>query len=297
MKMFFLPPFIFFWAIKPFRRRPGRTSASARFAPKNELSRYPPAAGASESRPHILPGCAGGAVAGRISYPSIRNARKRRQQGRGMTRAIGFAGTVGAAALFLAAWTGAAQADFTQEVRRCDFGGGHPDIRIVACTRNIGSGRFTGRNLAVAFSNRGLAYKKKGQWDKAIGDYDEAIRLKPDFAFALNNRGNAYYGKGHFDRAIDDYDEAIRLQPDFAEAFGNRGNVYRKRGQLARAIEDYNKAIGLNPDDAKVFADRGLAYEKKGEPTQALRDYKKAHAMGFRHSLLLKKLREGGEFL
>ena len=179
-----------------------------------------------------------------------------------MTRAIGFAGTVGAAALLVAAWTGAAQADFTQEVRRCDFGGGHPDIRIVACTRNIGSGRFTGRNLAVDFSNRGLAYKKKGQWDKAIGDYDEAIRLKPDFAFALNNRGNAYYGKGHFDRAIKDYDLAIRLKPDFSEAFGNRGNVYRKKGQIARAIKDYDKAIKLDSQEADYYNDRSEAYSE-----------------------------------
>ena len=52
--------------------------------------------------------------------------------------------------------------DFNQEVRRCDFGGGHPDIQIIACTRNIQSGRFTGRNLAQAFTSRGLAHKKKG---------------------------------------------------------------------------------------------------------------------------------------
>ena len=57
------------------------------------------------------------------------------------------------AALFLAAWAQTVQADFNQEVRRCDFGGGHPDIQIIACTRNIQSGRFTGRNLAQAFSS------------------------------------------------------------------------------------------------------------------------------------------------
>ena len=66
------------------------------------------------------------------------------------------------AALFLAAWAQTVQADFNQEVRRCDFGGGHPDIQIIACTRNIQSGRFTGRNLAQAFTRRGLAHKKKG---------------------------------------------------------------------------------------------------------------------------------------
>ena len=165
--------------------------------------------------------------------------------------------------LFLAAWTGTAQADFSQEIRRCNFGGNHPDIRIVACTRNIQSGRFTGQNLAIAFTNRGLAYKSKGQWDRAIADFSEAIRLKPDFDTAFNNRGNAYYGKGIFDRAIKDYDEAIHL----------------------------------NPDNGQTFANRGLTYEKKGVPTQSLLDFKRAHALGYRHPLLFKKLRESGEIL
>jgi len=211
-----------------------------------------------------------------------------------MIRTTGTAGLVGLAALLLVAWTETAQADFNQEVRRCDFGGDHPDIQIISCTRNIRSGRFTGRNLAVAFTNRAFAYKRKGQWDKAIADYNEAIRLAPDLVFAFNNLGNAYYFKGQLDRAIENYDKAIRLQPDIAEAFANRGNVYRKKGQLDRAIKDYDKAIHFKPDNAQVFADRGLAYEKKGESSQALRDFEKAYALGFRHPLLLKKLRESG---
>jgi tetratricopeptide (TPR) repeat protein len=203
----------------------------------------------------------------------------------------------GLAILFLTAGSQIAQADFTQEVRRCDSDGTHPDIRIVACTRNILSGRFAGPNLATAFMNRGLAYKKKSQWDRAIADYSEAIRLKPDNAQVFNNRGNAYFFNGQLDRAIEDYDNAIRLQPDLAEAFGNRGNVYRKKGQIDRAIAEYGKAIHFDPDNAQVFADRGLAYEKKGEPSQALLDFEKAYALGFRHSLLLKKLREAGTVL
>ncbi len=198
----------------------------------------------------------------------------------------------GLAILFLAAWTQIAQADFSQNIRRCDSDDSHPDIRIAACTWNIQSGRFTGGNLAVAFANRGLAYKRKGRWEKAIADYSEAIRLKPDVAQVFNNRGNAYYHKGHLDRAIKDYDEAIRLQPDLAEAFGNRGNVYRKKGRFERAIKEYDQAIHLNPGNAQVFADRGLTYEKKGESSQALRDFEKAYTLGFRHPLLLKKLRE-----
>ena len=200
----------------------------------------------------------------------------------------------GLAILFLAAWTQITQADFSQNIRRCDSDDTHPDIRIAACTRNIQSGRFTGRNLAVAFTNRGLAYKRKGQWDRAIADYSEAIRLKSDDAQVFNNRGNAFYYNGQLNRAIKDYDDAIRLQPDLAVAFSNRGNVYRKQGRFDRAITEYDKAIHLEPNDAQVFANRGLAYEKKGKRRRAMRDFKKAYDLGFRHPLLLKKLRESG---
>ena len=200
----------------------------------------------------------------------------------------------GLAILFLAAWTQITHADFSQNIRRCDSDDTHPDIRIAACTRNIQSGRFDGRNLAVAFTNRGRAYKRKGQWDRAIADYSEAIRLKSDDAQVFNNRGNVYYYDGQLDRALKDYDDAIRLEPDLAVAFGNRGNVYRKKGRFDRAIKDYDDAIRFKPENAQVFADRGLAYEKKGEPSQALLDFENAYALGFRHPLLLKKLRESG---
>ena len=83
---------------------------------------------------------------------------------------------------------------------------------------------------------------RKRHWDRAIADFDEAIRLKPDFVSTLNNRANTFYVKGQFGRAIADFDEAIRLNPKFAEAYGNRGNVYRKRGIIDQAIRDYDKA-------------------------------------------------------
>ncbi len=202
--------------------------------------------------------------------------------------------TAGLAVLFLLAWAQPGQANFTQNVLICDSASAHPDIRIIACTRNIESGRFIGHNLAVAFTNRGDAYKRKGQFGPAIADYSEAIRLKSDDAAFMVSRGNAYFYDGQFDRAIDDYNAAIRLDPRLSQAYGNRGNVHRKKGRFAQAIKDYDKALQLMPESAHVFADRGLAHEKKGEMSLALQDYKKAFELGFRHPLLLRKLRQSG---
>ena len=68
-------------------------------------------------------------------------------------------------------------------------------------------------NLQLFLINRGAAYDTKGQYDRAIRDYDEAIELDRRQAVAFNNRGFANFNLGQHDRAIADYDEAIRLLP------------------------------------------------------------------------------------
>src|SRR5262249_9799879 len=89
-------------------------------------------------------------------------------------------------------------------------------------------------------------------------DHDEAIRLDPKFADAFYNRGNAYENKGDHDRAIANYSEAIRLNPtNLAAALGNRANSYAKKGNQARAIADYNEALRLDPTGALNLCNRG----------------------------------------
>src|ERR1700739_1500897 len=91
-------------------------------------------------------------------------------------------------------------------------------ISIAGCTTPTQSGRQSPSNRAVVFYDSGDVYQIKGDYDRAIEEYDQAIRLRPDYANAFAHRGSAYSYKGDYDRAIEDQDEAIRLKPDFAEA-------------------------------------------------------------------------------
>ena len=54
--------------------------------------------------------------------------------------------------------------------------------------------------FALSFRNRGDAYTNKGDHDRALADYNEAIRLDPKSALALSDRGVAYANKGDYNR-------------------------------------------------------------------------------------------------
>ena len=72
--------------------------------------------------------------------------------------------------------------------------------------------------------------------------------IKPDFAEALNNRGLAFVNNGEFDTAIRDFENALKIKPEDAEALNNRGFAFAKKGEFERAISDYDDAIKLKPD-------------------------------------------------
>jgi tetratricopeptide (TPR) repeat protein len=155
---------------------------------------------------------------------------------------------------------------------------------IAACDRVIASGKIGGSRLAFAYYNRGLGRLETGEYDRAIADFDAAIRLDPASASTFNNRGSAWYAKGDPDRAIADFDKAIQLDPDYAFAYNNRGEVWKDKGDFNRAIADYGKAIGLNPSYTAAYTNRALAYERIGDLTGAAQDFRAALAMSARYS-------------
>jgi tetratricopeptide (TPR) repeat protein len=130
------------------------------------------------------------------------------------------------------------------------------DVQISACTAVIQSGNETRWDRGVAFYKRGGAYYFKGDNDRAIADYNEAMKLGLYIADVFNNRGIAYHDKGDHERAIADLSEAIRLNSQHAGAFNSRGNAYYEKGDHARAITDYNEAIRLDPNNADALNNR-----------------------------------------
>ena len=103
--------------------------------------------------------------------------------------------------------------------------------------------------------------KRGGQdWDKQIIGCSALLSRSSltngDRSITLENRAFANEGKGDHDRAIADYDEAIRLEPNNASAYAARGRVFEKKGDPRRALADFNKALTLESDLPGAIAGR-----------------------------------------
>ena len=183
------------------------------------------------------------------------------------------------------------------------------EVRINGCTALIDARQGTTTTLAIAYNNRGNAYTAKSDYDHAIQDFDQSIKLNPTYIKPLNNRGVAYLRKGEYDLAIEAFDEAITLNPNYGEAFANRAGAHLKKNEYDRAARDYDAAIGLDPNlkavwsgrcwtrailgalqaaledcnralqgatDAATYDSRGLIYLKMGQLGAAIDDYSSA---------------------
>ena len=121
--------------------------------------------------------------------------------------------------------------------------GGYGAEAASACDRAMSDERVRLRDLADSFVNRGQLHYARHEFDKAIADFDRAVRFDPGFALAFGNRANAWSMKKDFKRAIADYTRAIALDKDFPSAYTGRGLVLEELGDIAGARKDYQAAI------------------------------------------------------
>ena len=132
------------------------------------------------------------------------------------------------------------------------------------------------KTSAHVYNNRGLIYVAKKDYERAIADYDLAIQLDPKYVLAHNNRGNAQMFRREYTKAFADYSRAIRLDPGLAMAYNNRGNVRRATKDYDGAIADFNEAIRRDPKLASAFNNRGCAWRAKKDYRKAIADYGEA---------------------
>jgi len=150
------------------------------------------------------------------------------------------------------------------------------DQQIDACNKIIALKVFSGGDLATTYFWRAVGWNKKGNYTQVIADATEALKLKPDIAI-YNLRGSAYFDKGEYDIAIADFNDALRMGgPQAGMIYHNRGNAWRGKGDYAKAIADYDASIKFDPKAKFSYQNRGVSKMALGDLDGALADINEA---------------------
>jgi tetratricopeptide (TPR) repeat protein len=170
------------------------------------------------------------------------------------------------------------------------------EASLKVCDALIADKRHPLRDYIQAYQNRGDLYMRKGQFDVAMQNYDQAVALlakaakvtksifEPATATSVDDiaayyvfyqRGLAWQQQGQNQRAADDFTKALQYRDD-AQGFWRRSQAYLGTGQLDQAIRDLDKAVSLAGDNGTFIEERGLAYLKKGDSDRAIADFDKA---------------------
>lgn len=152
-----------------------------------------------------------------------------------------------------------------------------PDMRIEACTSLINNAQnANAAEKTTIYNLRGIGYAAKGQYEQAIRDHDEAIRISSSSAESYGYRARANTMLGRNEQALADYGEAIRLNPKSISFYSGRGLTYAAMNDSARAIQDYDRAIELDPKNVAAILSRGIAHGRANQHDKAIADFDEA---------------------
>ena len=166
---------------------------------------------------------------------------------------------------------------------------------------------------------------KKGEFEKGIHYFQEALRIKPDDDIALQNLqqamtmqdggeklyampqfpelkshlksvdpaqhyqlGNKYKSEGNVDKAIDQYQQALSIQPGFMPALNDLALAYMGKGDYAKALPLYMQSIELQPDNYIGYYNMACLHAQQGNIEESLNWLKGAVQRGFSDWAFLK---------
>lgn len=130
--------------------------------------------------------------------------------------------------------------------------------------------------LPFAYAERGYHHMSRGDYQKALIDFDHAIQLDSSQQDYFLNRGIVHEKMRHYKAALSDYSRALRINERFEKAWLNRGNLQVTLKNLPEAIEDYTVAITYDPAYGLAYYNRAIAYHRMGRLAEACQDIRKA---------------------
>ena len=131
-------------------------------------------------------------------------------------------------------------------------------------------------DYADALNNLGVAVARLGRLQEAMGHWEQALRIKPDYAEAHNNLGLALVRLDKLQEATGQFEQALRLAPDRADTHNSLGVVFIHLGRTQEAITQLEQAVRIEPDNASAHFNLGIALEQTGKLQEAIGQYQQA---------------------
>ena len=114
------------------------------------------------------------------------------------------------------------------------------------------------------------AYAAKGQWDRALQEYQRVAIGSPGSIGAQMGLGNAYRAAGRLQQALDQFRKINVLAPDYPFAYIKQGEILDELAQADAALAAYQAAVKAAPDSADALFTLGSAYRKRDQTQEAI---------------------------
>jgi len=128
-------------------------------------------------------------------------------------------------------------------------------------------------SFVLAHYDLGAAYQSQGLTNQAIQEYEKATVLNPFFPEGNSNLGGYYFRTQKYDLAVKHFKQAIEAYPNFIQAHSNLGAVLNKLNRSKEAIPHLEKAIQLDPEFGVAYFNLGNAYINQGNLVEARKAY------------------------
>lgn len=143
----------------------------------------------------------------------------------------------------------------------------------IGATEDINKALELNKNSVNAYLMRAdIAINKNKDYQQALNDMDEAIKLQPRVAGYFINRAFIRYRLDDYYGAMSDYDYALQLDPTNFVAVYNRALLRMEVHDYNKAIEDLSQVLAMRPMEYRALFNRAMLYREIGDLRNALTD-------------------------
>jgi tetratricopeptide (TPR) repeat protein len=146
------------------------------------------------------------------------------------------------------------------------------------------------RNITQIHHNLALTYSRRGEYDKAIAEYNRAIERAPRAPALHFGLGTTYMNMERYSDAAEHLRIAVSIDPAYYDAYINLGYSYEQAGDTERSAMAYRQAAAIDPDNYQPHSRLGDLYMEQNEPGLAAEHFSRAVQLDPGNHIILSKL-------